>query len=64
MALQEEFEQQGVWLFKYRGTLPVLILLIGMGIYVYAALNPELFIIQDAAIKNYFLIFCIAVSLF
>jgi protein-S-isoprenylcysteine O-methyltransferase Ste14 len=64
MALQEEFEQQGVWLFKYRGTLPVLILLIGMGIYAYAALNPALFIIQDPKIKNYFLIFCIAVSLF
>jgi len=64
MALQEEFEQQGVWLFKYRGTLPVLILLIGMGIYLYAALNPALFIIQDPTIKNYFLIFCIAVSLF
>ncbi|WMN10773.1 isoprenylcysteine carboxylmethyltransferase family protein [Marivirga salinae] len=64
MALQEEFEQQGVWLFKYRGTLPVLILFIGLGIYVYAALNPELFLIQDPAIKNYFLIFCIVVSLF
>ncbi|WP_375581094.1 isoprenylcysteine carboxylmethyltransferase family protein [Marivirga tractuosa] len=64
MALQEEFEQQGVWLFKYRGTLPVIILFIGMAIYVYAALNPELFIIQDPQIKNYFLIFCIAVSLF
>ncbi|MGJ3234943.1 methyltransferase family protein [Marivirga sp.] len=64
MALQEEFEQQGVWLFKYRGTLPVLILLIGMGIYLYASLNPELFFIQDPNIKNYFLIFCIAVSLF
>lgn len=64
MALQEEFEQQGVWLFKYRGTLPVIILFIGMAIYVYAALNPELFFIQDPTIKNYFLIFCIAVSLF
>ncbi|WKV12006.1 methyltransferase family protein [Marivirga harenae] len=64
MALQEEFEQQGVWLFKYRGTLPVLILLIGMGIYAYAALHPELFLIQDPEIKNYFLLFCVAISLF
>jgi protein-S-isoprenylcysteine O-methyltransferase Ste14 len=64
MALQEEFEQQGVWLFKYRGTLPIVILFIGLGIYIYAALHPELFIIHDPAVKNYFLIFCIAVSLF
>ncbi|HET8858366.1 isoprenylcysteine carboxylmethyltransferase family protein [Marivirga sp.] len=64
MALQEEFEQQGVWLFKYRGTLPILILFIGLAIYLYAALNPSEFLIQDPIIKNYYLIFCIAVSLF
>jgi len=64
MALQEEFEKQGVWLFKYRGTLPVLILLIGLAVYLYSVLNPETFIIQDSQIKSYYLIFCIAVSLF
>ena len=65
MALQEELEQQGVWLFRYRGTLPILILLIGLAIYVYTSVfKPELFLIHDAQIKNYFIIFCIDVSLF
>lgn len=29
MALQEELEKQGLWLFKYRSNLPLIILLIG-----------------------------------
>ena len=28
MALQEEFAKQGIWLFRYRGVLPVIILVI------------------------------------
>lgn len=63
MALQEELEQQGVWLFRYRGTLPIIILLIGLALYFYTSLHPELFLIQDTQIKNYYLIFCIAISL-
>jgi len=29
MAIQEELEKQGLWLFRYRGVLPVIILVIG-----------------------------------
>ena len=35
MALQEEFEQQGVWLFKYRSNLPIIILVLGYALYYY-----------------------------
>jgi protein-S-isoprenylcysteine O-methyltransferase Ste14 len=33
MALQEEFEKQGLWLFRYRGILPIIILFIGALIF-------------------------------
>lgn len=33
MPLQEEFEQQGNFLFKYRGTLPLIILFVGIAVY-------------------------------
>lgn len=33
MALQQEWEKQGNWLFKYRGQLPVLILVAGLYIF-------------------------------
>ena len=29
MALQEEFEKRGNWLFRYRGTLPLIVLIAG-----------------------------------
>ncbi|MCK5537607.1 MAG: DUF1295 domain-containing protein [Bacteroidales bacterium] len=35
MALQEEFEAQGNFLFKYRGILPIIILVFGMLLYAY-----------------------------
>lgn len=34
MALQEEFEKKGNFLFKYRSHLPLLILVVGVGVFV------------------------------
>lgn len=39
MALQEELEQQGNYLFKYRGTLPLIILVLGALVYVQSHIN-------------------------
>lgn len=36
MALQEEFEKQGNFLFKYRGVFPLLLLLLGMAVYIFS----------------------------
>jgi hypothetical protein len=33
MALQEEFEKQGLWLFRYRGVIPIVVLGIGAAIH-------------------------------
>lgn len=41
MALKEELESQGNWLFKYRSTLPIGILLIGLGVYAQTSLENK-----------------------
>ena len=33
MALQKSFEKQGICLFRYRGVIPIVILLIGAALY-------------------------------
>lgn len=35
MALQEEFEEQGNFLFKHRGNLPVIIVVVGLVVFVF-----------------------------
>ena len=42
MALQQEFEQQGNWLFKYRGQLPVVILVVQLVLYYLQAHDNQL----------------------
>lgn len=46
MALKEEFEQQGNWLFRYRGVLPIIILFIGAYLYLQTEIYPETFIFE------------------
>ncbi|MCF8295875.1 MAG: isoprenylcysteine carboxylmethyltransferase family protein [Bacteroidales bacterium] len=43
MALQEEFEKQGIWLFRYRGSIPLIIFIIGFALFIYSELFPEQF---------------------
>uniref|UniRef100_UPI004047AD99 methyltransferase family protein n=1 Tax=Algoriphagus sp. TaxID=1872435 RepID=UPI004047AD99 len=43
MALQEEFESHGNWLFRYRSYLPLVIILIGWARYLRRILHPEEF---------------------
>ncbi|MFZ4059316.1 MAG: methyltransferase family protein [Ferruginibacter sp.] len=64
MALQEEFESQGNWLFKYRGSLPFIPLVIGAFLFVQVKLNPALFCIEDSPYELYYELFCLAISLF
>jgi protein-S-isoprenylcysteine O-methyltransferase Ste14 len=64
MALQEEFEQQGNWLFKYRGYLPVFILLAGIIIHIRTELNPEISFLKKMPYEFYYETGCLLVSLF
>lgn len=63
MALQEELEKQGVWLFRRRTYLPILILLIGIGLYLQTELHAEQFPIRSSAYELYFELFCLWVGL-
>ena len=64
MALKEEFEKQGLWLFRYRGVLPVFILFIGFLLFVYTELHPETFFIKNSPYEIYFEMGCLLLGLF
>ncbi|SMC75890.1 methyltransferase family protein [Moheibacter sediminis] len=64
MALQEEFEKQGNWLFTYRSFLPIIILLIGTVFYLRTELYPETFFLEETPYEIYFERLCLFISLF
>src|SRR4030042_1729349 len=64
MAVQEEFEKQGLWLCRYRGTLPFIILLIGAALYVRTKIRPDTFFLEETPYEIYYEYFCLLVSLF
>lgn len=63
MALQEELEKQGVWLFKYRGTLPLFILVIGMLLFLKAEKYPEDIFWQETPYEVPYEMACLIISL-
>jgi len=63
MALQEELEKQGNWLFRYRSILPIVILLIGTVINLQTEFHPENFILKQTPYEVYYEISCLLVSL-
>ena len=64
MALQEEFEEQGKWLFKYRGILPIFIFVIGTFLYLRTEFYPETFFLEETPYEIYFETLCLLISLF
>jgi protein-S-isoprenylcysteine O-methyltransferase Ste14 len=63
MALQEEFEQQGNWLFKYRSFLPIIILVIGAALFLRDEFFPEKAILKDTPYEIYYEMFALLISL-
>ena len=63
MALQEDMQRQGNWLFKYRGILPIIILVIGLGLYLLKGTNPNSFLEEGTAQELIYNFFCLAVGL-
>lgn len=63
MALQEEFEKQGIWLFKYRSYLPLIVLLIGSILYLRTEIYPETFILEETPYEIYYEMVCLFLSL-
>ncbi|MEA4916887.1 isoprenylcysteine carboxylmethyltransferase family protein [Proteiniphilum sp.] len=62
MALQEELERQGNWLFKHRSYLPLIILLIGTILHLRSELY-ETFILEETPYEIYYERLCLLVSL-
>jgi protein-S-isoprenylcysteine O-methyltransferase Ste14 len=63
MALKEEFEQQGNWLFRYRGVLPIIILFIGAYLYLQTEIHPEIFVLEGTPYEVYYEMACLLISL-
>ncbi len=63
MALQEEMETQGSWLFKFRSTLPILLLFMGMGYYVWSEKVGDRPFDEGSKYERIYLYACIGVSL-
>ena len=63
MALQESFEKQGIWLFRYRGVIPIFILLIGAALYAFRKLNPGDTFIEQQPYEFYYELFCLLIGL-
>lgn len=63
MALQEEFEKQGIWLFRYRSFIPLIVLFIGAILYLRTEIYPETFILEETPYEIYYEMFALLISL-
>ncbi|WP_126971525.1 methyltransferase family protein [Gynurincola endophyticus] len=63
MALHEELESQGNWLFKYRSYLPLFVLFIGTIMYIRTELYPQTFFLENTPSEFYYERMCLFVSL-
>jgi protein-S-isoprenylcysteine O-methyltransferase Ste14 len=63
MALKEEFEKQGIWLFRNRGQLPLLVIAAGTFFILRTELNPELISLKGTRFEIPYEMFCLFVSL-
>ncbi len=63
MLLKDQMEKQGVWLFRFRGVLPLVILVFGAGMYVWTELHPERYLLEGTHWEVWYDMFCLAVSL-
>lgn len=63
MALQEEMERQGNWLFRNRSFLPILPLVIAFGLYLRMKIYPEIFVLEETQYEIFYEMFAVCVSL-
>ena len=63
MVVKEQMEKQGVWLFRFRGILPLIVLGFGFYEYMLTELHPELYFLEETPYEIYFEMLCLAISL-
>jgi protein-S-isoprenylcysteine O-methyltransferase Ste14 len=64
MALQEEMESQGNFLFRYRGSFPIIILVVGFGVFLQTKIQDNTILSGDPVKEELFWYLCLFVSLF
>lgn len=64
MAMREEMERQGNWLFRFRGVLPIIILAMAFGQYAYTELYNGDTILQSSPYEYIYSMVCLLISLF
>jgi protein-S-isoprenylcysteine O-methyltransferase Ste14 len=62
MLLKDQMEHQGIWLFRFRGVLPLIVLGFGLYAYLQTELHPELYPLEETPYEVYFEMFCLAVA--
>jgi protein-S-isoprenylcysteine O-methyltransferase Ste14 len=62
MLLKDQMERQGIWLFRFRGILPLIVLGFGFYEYLQTELHPELYPLEETPYEIYFEMFCLAVA--
>jgi protein-S-isoprenylcysteine O-methyltransferase Ste14 len=63
MALQEDFEEQGNWLFKNRGTIPLIIVIAGISVFLRTELHPENYWLKNESFRHYYTWLCLLISM-
>lgn len=63
MALQEEMERQGNWLFQHRSFLPIIPLIIAFILYLRMKIYPESFILEETRYEIFYEMFAMVISL-
>lgn len=64
MALDKQMEEQGHWLFKHRGVLPLIIFLGATIIYILNESNPQYWVIEGTSYEIPYELFCLTIALF
>ena len=62
MALTEQMESQGAWLFKYRSILPLIIFAIGIVLFLNNESNPENWILENNFQESLYELTCLLVA--
>jgi len=63
MALQEDFEKKGMWLFKHRGSIPFIILFFGILVFFWTEIHPENFWVKSEGVRDFYIYICLLISL-
>lgn len=64
MALQEEMESQGNFLFRHRGNFPIIILVVGFYMYLQMKLHKGIEPLKESSMEDIYVFVCLFVSLF